>query len=559
MTYVITRSCCNDASCVPTCPVNCIHPAPGEAGFGTSEMLYIDPETCIECSACVQVCPVNAILHEDDLTESALPFLEINTAFYREHPLDSFGPQPPEVRRPKALDGLRVAIVGSGPAGSYAASELLRIAGVEVDVYERLLSPLGLVRYGVAPDHQATKAVSQAFPYQSSHPRLRVHFGIEVGIHISHEELLQHHHAVIYAVGASNDRRLGIPGESLRGSHSATEFVSWYNGHPDAADLTFDLTCERAIVVGNGNVALDVARILATDPEELAVTDIADHALTALRASRIREVVVVGRRGPAQAAYSLPELLDLTSRPQLNVVALTEEVGELGEPIAGPISSLEEIKLLRVQELVDNDPSGETKRITLRFLHSPLELIGTERVTGVRLRRNELDPETSTIRPTDNELLLDAGLVLRAVGYHGRPVPDLPYDASSGTVPHEKGRVVGLDGLEVAGAYVTGWIKRGPRGVIGTNKADSSETVASLIADFTAGRLAVPKARRIELEELLDGRNPGRVGLDGWLRIDANETEAGRRAGRPRVKLTDAAALLEVAAAGTAAPAHADH
>jgi ferredoxin--NADP+ reductase len=550
MTYVITRSCCNDASCVPTCPVNCIHPAPGEAGFGSSEMLYIDPETCIECSACVQVCPVEAIVHEDDLTESSLPFLEINTAFYREHPLESFGPQPPTVRGPRALDGLRVAIVGSGPAGSYAAAELLRIAGVEVDVYERLLSPLGLVRYGVAPDHQTTKAVSSVFPYDRIRPRLAVHFGIEVGKHISHEELLAYHHAVIYAVGASNDRRLDIPGEDLPGSHSATEFVAWYNGHPDAAHLTFDLSGECAVVVGNGNVALDVARILASDPEDLARSDIADHALAALRDSAVRDVVVVGRRGPAQAAYSLPELLELTSRTGLDVMAVAEEVGRTREPIPSWVSPMEEIKLQRVRELVDRVPSVGGRRITLRFLHSPLELTGSDHVTGVRLRRNELEPETATIRPTDEETVLAAGLVLRAVGYQGKRVAGLPFDASTGTVPHEAGRVVDVDGLRdtVHGTYVTGWIKRGPRGVIGTNKADSAETVASLIADFTAGRLRAPTAGSAELQELLDARKPGRMGLDGWLRIDAAERETGRGAGRPRVKLTDTA-MLDAAAA----------
>jgi ferredoxin--NADP+ reductase len=550
VTYVITRSCCNDASCVPTCPVNCIHPAPGEPGFGTSEMLYIDPETCIECSACVQVCPVDAIVHEDDLTASSRPFLEINTAFYREHPLESFGPQPPEVRGPRALDGLRVAIVGSGPAGSYAAAELLQIAGVEVDIYERLLSPLGLVRYGVAPDHQITKAISSVFPYDRVHPRLSVHFGIEVGKHITHEELLAHHHAVIYAVGASDDRRLDIPGEGLRGSHSATEFVAWYNGHPEAAHLTFDLSSERAIVIGNGNVALDVARILASDPEDLAGTDIADHALAALRDSRIRDVVVIGRRGPTDAAYSLPELLDLTCRAGLDVVAVAGEVGQPSEPVPSWVSPLEEIKLQRVRELVGREPPTSERRITLRFLHSPLELTGIDHVTGVRLRRNELDAETAAIRPTRDEVVLTAGLVLRAVGYQGGPVEGLPFDYSTATVPHDAGRVVEADGLRetVRGTYVTGWIKRGPRGVIGTNKADSAETVGSLIADFTSGRLRVPAAGRAELRELLDARNPDRVGLEGWLRIDAAESRTGGGVGRPRVKLTDTAAMLDAAA-----------
>ncbi|MFF3874565.1 FAD-dependent oxidoreductase [Streptomyces sp. NPDC001978] len=544
---------------MPTCPVNCIHPAPGEPGFGTSEMLYIDPETCIECKACVTVCPVGAIHHEDDLTDASLPFLEINTAFYREHPVDSFGAQPPEIRWPRALDGLRVAIVGSGPAGSYAAADLLRIAGVEVDVYERLLTPEGLVRYGVAPDHQDTKSVSQVFPYQTPHPRLRVHLGVEVGVHISHEELLQHHHAVIYAVGASSDRHLDIPGEDLAGSHSATDFVAWYNGHPDAAQLTFDLSTERAVVIGNGNVALDVARILASDPEDLASSDIADYALAALRESHIREVVVVGRRGPAQAAYSLPELLDLVSRPNMCVVALEDEVGQPDPETGSEVSPLEEIKLRRVREIVHNESGPDARRITLRYFHSPVELTGTDRVTAVRLRRNELAADTSVIRPTGDETVLETGLVLRAVGYRGKAIPSLPFDNSTGTVPNEAGRVTGLSD-DARGVYVTGWIKRGPRGVIGTNKQCAAETVASLVDDFAAGRLPAPSRSIAELDELLNSRNPKSLGLEAWLQIDAVEKETGRQAGRTRVKFTDPATMLGATeAAVTHAQPKADH
>lgn len=550
MTYVITRSCCSDAACVPTCPVNCIHPAPGEPGFGTSEMLYIDPDTCIECSACVQVCPVSAIAHEDDLPAESLPFLELNTTYYRQHPMAEFA-EPPKAERREPAPGLRVAIVGSGPAGSYAATELLAVPGVEVNVFERLMTPLGLVRFGVAPDHQTTKAVATSFPYDRRLNRLQVHFGVDVGTDITHEELLEYHHAVIYAVGAADNRRLGIPGEELAGSHSAASFVAWYNGHPEAANLSFDLSHERAVIVGNGNVALDIARVLTAPIDTLAATDIADYALEALRASKIREVVVMGRRGPEDAAYSGSELIELTTRPDLTVTVARADLSgitsheELG---SGP-GSLGELKARRVRDLADADAvvlEGDRKQITLRYFLAPEEILGSSRVSGIKVRRTLTDRHASgvgTMRVTGDELTLDAGLVIRSVGFHGRAIPGLPFDPQSGTVPNEEGRVASGS---ASGAYVTGWIKRGPRGVIGTNRACAVETVRAVLQDFAQQRLEPPSRSQSELDELVGVRSGG-YGLDVWADIDAVERKAGQEAGRPRVKVTDPVRLMEIA------------
>jgi ferredoxin--NADP+ reductase len=558
VTYVITQSCCNDASCVPTCPVDCIHPAPGEPGYTTTELLYIDPETCIECSACAQVCPVDAIVLDEDVTPGMQPFLKLNADYYERHPIDAHptsggAPAAALVSAP-ALTGLRVAVVGSGPSGSYAASLLLE-GGADVDVYERLLTPLGLVRFGVAPDHASTKSVSSVFPYLGQTRGLTVHLGAEVGADITHAELLEHHHAVIYAVGASADRRLGIPGEDLPGSHSATDFVAWYNGHPDAAGLTFDLSGDRAVVVGNGNVALDVARILVSNPDQLAKTDIADHALAALRESAIREVVVVGRRGPVQAAYTVPELLGLIDHGEFDVVAFEDEV-RLDEHSQAMVSDADAEPNLRTKvELAETlasrasvQPVPGNRRIVLRYLATPTQLLGSDRVEGITLVHNVIAPGPGGVlhaTPTGEASFLEAGLVLRSVGYRGKPIPGLPFDSASATVPNTRGRVDGMDAP--AGTYVTGWIKRGPSGVIGTNKQCAAETVASLIEDLTADRLRPPPGDPNALEALLAQRCGHQIGLTGWSRIDAKERSAGAASGRPRVKIVDPAELLSVA------------
>lgn len=554
MAYVITQRCCNDASCVTECPVDCIRPTPDQPEFATTEMLYIDPDTCIDCGACVDACPVEAIFSEDDLTASLARFRDINAAYFQRHPLESnFEPIATPARPSKELGTLRVAIVGAGPAACYAADELLRRCDVEVEMFDRLPTPWGLVRAGVAPDHPGTKTVSGLFESAFRRETLQYYLNVEVGTHITHEELLAHHHAVIYAVGASADRRLGVPGEDLPGSHSATEFVAWYNGHPDYADRKFDLSGERAVIVGNGNVALDVARVLTVDPDELAKTDIADHALDALRGSNIREVVVLGRRGPLQAAYTSPEFLALTHLKGVDIIVeeadLALDPGSqalLDDPEVEP--SLE-LKYTLAKEYAAGRRDPANKRIIFRYLASPTALHGADHVESVEFAHNELVSENGQLvaRTTDRTETLDAGLVLRSIGYKGETIKDLPFDERRAVVPNEHGRVIGADGVPLPGVYVSGWIKRGPRGVIGSNRIDSEETVEQLIDDFTTGKLGVPQSDRAALKALLEQRQADLVDREGWKAIDAAEKSAGKASGRPRVKFTTRADLLKAA------------
>ncbi|MEE2030987.1 4Fe-4S binding protein [Rhodococcus chondri] len=552
MAYVITQACCNDASCVEVCPVNCIHPTPDEAPFATTEMLYIDPETCIDCGACVDECPVDAIAADNELTVAQEPYLEINAAYYERYPI---GPDWPELRSrrkiPAELGTLRVAIVGSGPAACYAALDLVGHSCVQVDIFDRLPTPFGLVRAGVAPDHQSTKTVGELFRSAIGHKNTQCWFNVEVGAHLTHEDLLAHHHAVIYAVGAASDRRLGVPGEDLPGSHAATEFVAWYNGHPDFADRQFDLSGERAVIIGNGNVALDVARALVMDPEDLARTDIADHAVEALRNSNIREVVVVGRRGPAQAAYTNPELLALSQLEGIDVIVDPAEVeldpvsqAVLDDPEVAPWTTL---KVRQVEGFAAATPNPANKRIVLRYLASPVEIGGDGKVDSITLERNELVEVDGRLeaRPTGQTETLETGLVLRSIGYRGTPVPDLPFDERRGVIPNNAGRVVDPEtGDPIPGVYTAGWIKRGPSGVIGTNKQCSGETVEQLVEDFVAGRLPEPVADREKLSALVAERRPDYVDYRGWQQIDKQEKARGAAAGRSRAKFVSIDELL---------------
>ncbi|MCP2299605.1 ferredoxin--NADP+ reductase [Nocardia amikacinitolerans] len=554
MAYVITQRCCNDASCVSECPVDCIRPTPDQPEFATTEMLYIDPDTCIDCGACVDACPVEAIFPEDDLAASLARFRDINAAYFERHPLESnFDPIVPPQRPPKELGTLRVAIVGAGPAACYAADELLRRCDAEVEMFDRLPTPWGLVRAGVAPDHPGTKTVSGMFESAFRRETLQYYLNVEVGTHISHEELLGHHHAVIYAVGAASDRHMNIPGEDLPGSHSATEFVAWYNGHPDYADRQFDLSGERAVIVGNGNVALDVARVLTVDPDELAKTDIADHALDALRGSNIREVVVLGRRGPLQAAYTSPEFLALAHLKGVDVIVDEAELeldpasqALLDDPEVEPSLQL---KYTLAKEYAAGRRDPANKRIVFRYLASPTAVTGAERVDGIEFVRNELVEEGGQLvaRATDRTDRLDASLVLRSIGYRGEPVAGLPFDERRAVVPNEHGRVLGEDGVPLPGVYVSGWIKRGPRGVIGSNRVDSEETVEQLVADFISGKLAAPQGDRGALKALIAQRQADLVDRAGWKSIDQAEKAAGKAAGRPRVKFTTREDLLKAA------------
>lgn len=552
MTYVITQACCNDASCVDVCPVNCIHPTPDEAPFAAAEMLYIDPDTCIDCGACVDECPVDAIYIDNEITEAQEPYLQINAEYYLRYPIGPDWPQPPHrTSIGPELGTLRVAIVGSGPAACYAAMDLTSRPRVEVDIFDRLPTPYGLVRAGVAPDHQDTKTVADLFRRTLGKKSVQCYFNVEVGRDLSHEDLLAHHHAVIYAVGAASDKRLGVPGEELPGSHAATEFVAWYNGHPDYADRRFDLSGGRAVLIGNGNVALDVARILVLDPDLLAKTDMAEYAVDALRGGNIREVVIVGRRGPAQAAYTNPELLALGQLADVDIVV------DQAEAVLDPISRAWvdsddaepwiRLKVKQVEQFAQRTPRAGHKRIVFRFLASPVALTGDGHVESVTLVKNELVEEHGRLvaRSTEQTESLEAGLVLRSIGYHGKPVAGLPFDERRGIVPNERGRVLDPDsGTPLPGVYVAGWIKRGPTGVIGTNRQCAAETVAMLVDDFVGGRLVAPEHERGKLIALVAERRPDSVDYRGWQRIDQTERALGARSGRPRTKLLDLASML---------------
>jgi len=431
------------------------------------------------------------------------------------------------------MGAMRVAVVGSGPAGFYAAGALLAAdVPVEVDMIERLPTPWGLVRLGVAPDHPKIKSVSRAFEKIALQPGFRFLGNVEVGRDVSNQELLEHYDAVVYAVGAQSDRRMGIPGEDLQGSWAATEFVAWYNGHPDFQELQFDLSGERAIVIGNGNVAVDVARMLALTPDELAGTDTTHAAIDALNNAGIREIVMVGRRGPAQAAFTTPELHELGELAGADVIV---DPADLEGAVPTDTNSERNLEVLR--EYAAREPSGKPKRLVLRFFWSPVRLLGDSHVEEVELVRNTLDADMRAV-PTDEHEMLDAGIVFRSVGYRGVELPGVPFDERTGTVPNERGRVE-------PGVYVAGWIKRGPSGVIGTNKKDATETVELLLEDL---RDAPRKDRpREEIDALLVERGVRLVLYPGWTSIDELERAAGEKLGRPRVKLCSWDELLEAA------------
>jgi ferredoxin--NADP+ reductase len=444
-------------------------------------------------------------------------------------------------------ESLRVAVVGSGPAGFYAADALLKSEDpvVEVDVIDRLPTPWGLVRLGVAPDHENIKAVSRAFEKIAARPGFRFFGNVEVGSTVSHEDLLRVYDAVVYTVGAQTDRRLGIPGEDLPGSWAATEFVAWYNGHPDFQDREFDLSHERVVVIGNGNVAIDCARMLALTAEELAPTDTTHEAIDAINAAGVREILMLGRRGPVQAAFTPPELKELGELAGADVLVDPADL-ELDEASERELDADRErarrnFELL--EEYAGRAPEGKPRRIVLRFLVSPLAILGDDRVEGVEIVRNELVEEQGRIvaRPTGETEVIPAGLVLRSVGYQGVALPGVPFDERSGTIPNDRGRVEGSERT-----YAAGWIKRGPSGVIGTNKKDATETVELLLEDARAGRLDRARVDSTQsLEALLDERAAKYVSYDGWQAIDAAERGAGEPLGRPRVKLHMWEKLLE--------------
>ncbi len=482
MAYAITQSCCSDASCVSVCPVNCIHPTPQERAFGSTEMLYVDPRTCISCGACSDACPADAIHPIETLTGPMQQYAAINAAYFDEipppgDPAPNFHvwdqPEPPRPL-PSTPIPLRVAIVGTGPAGMYAAEDLLLHTNAEVTLIDRLPSPGGLLRYGVAPDHPATRKVADRFARFHDHPRTRTVLGVEIGRDLTHEDLLAHHNAVIYAVGSATDRRLGIPGEDLPGSIPARRLVNWYNDHPEVDAV--DLPAGRVVIAGTGNVALDVARILTTDPAALRNTEIAQRALSVLETHQDREIVLLARRGPAEASYSLSELLELQHLAGVDLV-----VDDHDPRIRAAITDSSNAKAAALRdtafETIDWASTPKPgRRIVLRFYTTAAELTGDDRVRSVR---------------TTDGLNLDTELFIRSVGYRGTPIPGLPFDEQSGVIPNRSGRVT-----DRPGTYVVGWIKRGPTGGIGTNRTCAKQTINALLTDATTAVLPPPLPSR---------------------------------------------------------------
>jgi ferredoxin/flavodoxin---NADP+ reductase len=453
----------------------------------------------------------------------------------------------------------RVAIVGAGPAGAYAAACLLRAHGdAEIDLFERLPTPWGLLRGGVAPDHQEIKRLDDAFERETLERGCRFFGNVDVGVDVSHSELMHHYSAVIYATGAQTDKSLGIPGEDLPGSWAATEFVAWYNGHPDYRGLEFDLSGRRAVVIGNGNVAADVTRMLTLSAAELERTDVADHALEALRQSSIAEVVVLGRRGPAQVAFTSSELRELGHLDGVDTRVEADEA-EL-DPLSrrwlaeqGTFTARKNVELLRQFAARPQRPDAR-RRIELRFLRSPVEIRGTGKVEAIDVRRNEIvrsDDGSLRPRPVGEDVeTIDCDLVLRSVGYRAVPLPGVPFDERSFVLPNDRGRVVTPDGDPLPGVYAVGWIKRGPTGILGTNKRDAEETVSRLAEDLANAVLPQPpNPAREQIDALLAERKRDLVTVEGWHRIDASELERGRGEQRPRVKLASREELLAAAEA----------
>ncbi len=450
------------------------------------------------------------------------------------------------------------AIIGAGPAGFYATEQLLG-AGFAVDLFDALPTPFGLVRAGVAPDHPKIKSVTRVYERAAARPGFRFFGGVELGCDVTREELLERYHAVLYAVGTSSDNRLGVAGEDRPGSVAATDFVAWYNGHPDYADHEFDLSCSRAVVIGNGNVAIDVARMLVLDPDELECTDVADHAISPFRDARVREVVLLGRRGPAQAAFTNPELRELGELSRADVIVdpaqleLDEHSAAWLSSDAAPATARRNVEILR--KYAEREPAGRSHRIELRFLRSPAELLGageTGQVSGLRVAVNRLEPDRRgglRALATGAHELIECGLVVRSIGYRGRPLPGVPFDERRGLIRNVAGRVTGEDGAPLAGEYAVGWIKRGPSGVIGTNKKDAAETVAHVLADAAAGALNQPLAEvdRDEIESWLASRVAGLVTWSGWNAIDAHEQRSGKPQGRPRVKVVRIPEMVAIA------------
>ena len=507
------------------CPVDCIHPRPGEPDYGHTEMLYVEASVCIDCGACADACPVKAIKPADTLVGDELVFLDVNAGYYEnrpagipnlEHTWDLMGPA-------RTGPPLRVAIVGTGPSASYTARSLVLSTDSEVTVLDRAVVSGGFVRAAVAPDHAGTKHFSSTFDWIYQHPRTRVYMNVTVGKDITHEELLEYHDAVIYGVGADQDRELGVPGEGLPGVFAAHQLVRWYNADDFAQFEGVTLEAGRAVIVGNGNVALDIARILLTDPAELARTEISAEALEAIREASIDEVVILGRRGPCFAAFTRPELLMMPSGVEVLIASDPLTEAELAEADPGSKAAL--LSALARTNLDLDAASSAGRRVVLVFGAHVERFAGADRV------------EQAVISWRGKSIPVAASTVIRSIGQRGSPIPGLPFDESTRTVPHRAGRVVdGSAGEAVPGAYVVGWIKRGAHGGIGVNRADAHETIQSLLSDAgaRADRPRIKSARAFK--RFVKRKAPFRVSLGAMRRLERTERLRGSQQGLPRRK-----------------------
>jgi len=447
----------------------------------------------------------------------------------------------------------RVAIVGSGPAAFYSAMELLRHDDpmVSVDMLERLPTPYGLVRGGVAPDHEKIKSVTKIFERAAGHPRFRFFGNVEFGKDIQRLDLLQRYHAVIYAFGSRTDRHLNIIGETLQGSHAATEFVGWYNGHPDYRHHQFDLTSKRVAIIGMGNVAIDCARILCQDPENLAKTDIAQHALEALRQSEVEEVFLIGRRGPVQAAFTPAEVRELLHLPKVDAVmrASDLELDEHSKEELYKASRNTKLNMEILQQIHDQGDRGNPRKLHLCFLISPTKIEGSERVKGLELVHNEIVKEGGVLRAkaTDEVMHLNVDMVFRSIGYMGEAIPGLPFDDRRGTLPNDQGQLLdGVGGKLLNQEYTAGWIKRGPSGVIGTNKQDATETVSRLKKNWQTSPTPQPKLVQHDLLDLLKEKKSQFVSFEDWKKLDKFEVELGQQNGKSRHKICEVPEMLDL-------------
>ena len=514
MPHVIAQGCCNDASCVAVCPVQCIRPRPGDPNFTTTEQLYIDPSSCIDCGACAHVCPTETIFHDAALPPTLDLFRQLNSDYFEANPLQRRTPLPVNRRSlPPPLNGLRIAIVGTGPSGLYAAAELSEIEGVSVTLIERLPGPYGLLRSGVAPDHLRTRQVSERFDPVLSRPNVTCLFDVEVGHHTTIAEVASHHHAVLWAVGTPQGRRLGVPGEELPGVFTARELTAWYNGHPDFTQLEIPLRGPRAVVLGNGNVALDIARILTRPAHELEETAISPVALQALRASGITEVLVVGRRSHSDAAYGTAELLELASLTGVDLLAHSAETTSTADELARAAGTFGPKTALRRQTILEEATRRRRdapRRVVMRYRLTPTRFLGVDHVAGVEL--TGADGVTERI---------DASLIVTAIGFRGVPIDGVPFDAETGTVPSRQHRVIDPGtGTVVTGLYGLGWVKRGPSGSLGTNRVDAAATIDAVMEDLQSGRLPAPRGSQEDFVHLIAERRARAINLGGRTAID---------------------------------------